>query len=85
MSITVNEAGRRGGLTVLARYGCKHFSKIGKQGQKTLRDKYPDMASIWGKQGGRPKKLNLGDMGDLGVNKRRGGCGSASSLNPPPG
>lgn len=65
----ISEAGRRGGLAVLATYGRKHFSKIGRQGQKTLRDRYPGMAQVWGKQGGRPKKPNLDDMGDQVKNK----------------
>ena len=33
-AISVREAGRRGGLAVLATHGREHFSKIGKQGQK---------------------------------------------------
>ena len=82
--LSVREAGRRGGLVVLANYGHKYFSKIGRQGQKALRDQYPGMASVWGKRGGRPMKPNLDEMGDRGTNKRRGGCGSASSPNPPP-
>ena len=68
-NISVQEAGRRGGLAVLATYGRKHFSKIGKQGQKALRDRYPGMAKVWGKRGGRPKKPDLDDMGDQDKNK----------------
>ena len=77
MDITVNEAGRRGGLAVLARYGRMHFSVIGVKGQRILRNQYPGMASIWGKLGGRPRKLNLNNTGDQDNNKR-GGSGSAS-------
>lgn len=83
-SISVQEAGRRGGLAVLSTYGRQHFSKIGRLGQKALRDLYPGMAKVWGKQGGRPRKPNLDDMGDQVKNKKRGGSGSASSLDPPP-
>jgi general stress protein YciG len=60
MSITVIEAGRKGGFTVLQRYGRQFFAEIGEKGQKAMRQKYPDMAVIWGKKGGRPKKLSLG-------------------------
>ena len=67
--VSVREAGRRGGLAVLTTYGHKYFSIIGRQGQKALRDQYPGMASIWGKQGGRPRKPNLDEMGDMGLNK----------------
>jgi general stress protein YciG len=58
-NITVNEAGRRGGLSLLNKRGNIHFSEIGKKGQKVLRQRYPDMASEWGKKGGRPRKDNL--------------------------
>ncbi len=54
----VIEAGRRGGLTVLSTHGREHFSKIGRLGQKALRERYPGMAKVWGKRGGRPKKLS---------------------------
>ena len=77
-AISVREAGRRGGLAVLATHGREHFSKIGKQGQKVLRDRHPCMASSWGRKGGRPKKPNLDDTGDQGINNKRGGSGSAS-------
>jgi general stress protein YciG len=55
----VRDAGRKGGLTVLAERGREHFVAIGKKGQKTLREHYPDMAKEWGKKGGRPRKSNL--------------------------
>ena len=53
---TVNEAGRRGGLKVLNTKGREFFSRIGRKGQKVMREKYPDMAKTWGKKGGRPRK-----------------------------
>lgn len=56
---TVNEAGRKGGLALLAKRGNKHFAEIGKKGQEILRKRYPNMASEWGKKGGRPRKNNL--------------------------
>jgi hypothetical protein len=59
MGMSVEEAGRKGGLTTLNRKGHEFFSSIGKKGQKTLRFKYPGMASAWGKLGGRPKKPTL--------------------------
>jgi hypothetical protein len=58
-NITVNEAGRRGGLSLLNKRGHSHFVEIGKKGQKALRKSYPGMASIWGKKGGRPRKNNI--------------------------
>ena len=57
--LTVREAGRRGGLALLAKRGKSHFVEIGKKGQETLRKRYPGMASEWGKKGGRPRKNNI--------------------------
>ena len=59
--ITVKEAGRRGGLSLLAKQSNKHFAEIGKKGQEALRKRYPKMASEWGKKGGRPRKEKLID------------------------
>jgi len=59
MVTTVQEAGKKGGLTTLSLKGREFYSTIGRKGQKSLRSKYPGMASIWGKLGGRPKKLTL--------------------------
>jgi general stress protein YciG len=56
MSITVNEAGRRGGLSLLQKRGPEFYAQIGRKGQKSMRAKYPNMAVEWGKQGGRPRK-----------------------------
>jgi len=54
--ITASEAGRKGGLTLLEKQGKKHFASIGKKGQEVLVKRYPNMASEWGKKGGRPRK-----------------------------
>jgi general stress protein YciG len=59
----VREAGRSGGLAVLRTRGRDYYSEIGKLGQAAMRQKYPNMASEWGKRGGRPRKNNLNDMG----------------------
>ena len=59
MIISVREAGRRGGLAILAKQGRQYFSALGKKGQQALRANYPGMASEWGKKGGRPRKENL--------------------------
>jgi hypothetical protein len=57
--LTVAEAGRRGGLTVLRGKGREFFKQIGSKGQRELRKRYPGMASSWGKKGGRPRKSAL--------------------------
>jgi general stress protein YciG len=65
--LTVREAGRRGGLAVLKNRGRQYFIEIGMKGQTVMRQKYPNMASEWGKRGGRPKKLKLCQiMGERG-------------------
>jgi len=62
MAITVIEAGRKGGFTVLQRYGPQFFVEMGKKGQQAMRQKHPNMACEWGKLGGRPKKLTLNQI-----------------------
>ena len=57
--LTVNEAGRKGGLALLSKRGRKHFAEIGKKGQETMKKLYPGMASKWGTKGGRPRKNSL--------------------------
>jgi hypothetical protein len=63
MSISVSEAGQRGGLTVLRNRGKEFYVQIGIKGQQKMRARYPNMASKWGKLGGRPRKLPLSDVG----------------------
>ena len=63
MSITVAEAGRKGGLTVLRKLGRDFYVGIGQKGQKSMSRKYSNMAQEWGRLGGRPKKNSLDDMG----------------------
>lgn len=62
LSTSVNEAGRKGGLTVLQKRGRSFYVDIGRKGQLVLRQKYPNMASQWGKLGGRPRKPNLSQL-----------------------
>ena len=57
--MTVKEAGRKGGLSLLSKRGPKHFAEIGKKGQEIMKKGYPGMASTWGKKGGRPRKNNV--------------------------
>ena len=65
MGVTVNEAGRKGGLTVLRNRGSAFYSRIGRIGQAVMRQRYPGMATVWGKKGGRPRKISLdGRMGE---------------------
>lgn len=58
-TMTVDEAGRKGGLALLSKRGKKHFAEIGKKGQEIAKKRYPGMASTWGKKGGRPRKNNV--------------------------
>jgi general stress protein YciG len=67
MSISVSEAGRRGGLAVLRNRGRSFYSEIGKKGQLVMREKYPGVAHEWGKLGGRPCKPIL-----VGIMRERG-------------
>jgi len=57
--MTVEEAGRIGGLTVMKNKGRNFYVQIGRKGQSKMRKLYPGMASAWGKKGGRPRKKSL--------------------------
>ena len=72
MSITVAEAGSRGGLSVLRKHGRGFYAQIGRKGQAAMRQKHPNMAQEWGKRGGRPKKSCRGD-GEVGKFAMKGG------------
>ena len=61
-SVSVAEAGKKGGLTVSAKRGTSWFAQIGSKGQRVLRARHPGMAREWGKKGGRPRKQDLADM-----------------------
>ena len=74
IGISVNEAGRRGGLSILRKRGRSFFAEIGRKGQAAMRQKYPNMASQWGKRGGRPRKPNLNEMGEEALDSKKGGC-----------
>lgn len=71
-TLTVREAGRLGGLALLEKRGRPYFAQIGQMGQRAMRRKYPNRACEWGKLGGRPRKLNLSDMGQEGKLKKGG-------------
>jgi len=60
--MSVSEAGRKGGQTVLRNLGRKFYSRIGAKGQQKMRARYPNMASQWGKLGGRPRKPSLSQL-----------------------
>lgn len=62
--LTVQQAGRLGGLATLRNQGRQFFVEIGRLGQQAMRREYPRMAHEWGKLGGRPRKPNLDEMGE---------------------
>ena len=65
--ITVREAGRRGGLITLSRYGVTHFREAGRKGQVSLAAKTSsDQRQQWGRLGGRPRKHRRQSMGEEG-------------------
>lgn len=53
--ITVQEAGRRGGRSTLARRGTSFFREIGSKGGKRQKELYADLLAEFGRQGGRPR------------------------------
>ena len=64
MGISVNEAGRRGGLACFCKQGRPFYVEIGRRGQQEMRRRYPGMARSWGKMGGRPCKQSLEEAGE---------------------
>ena len=59
MSITVREAGKRGGLSTLYKFGRAYFVRIGKIGGLHTKALHGHQYKDWGKKGGRPPKLKL--------------------------
>jgi general stress protein YciG len=60
--LSVSEAGRKGGQTVFRNRGKEFYRLIGAKGQQKMRALHPNMASQWGKLGGRPRKPNLNEV-----------------------
>ncbi len=65
-AMTVSEAGRLGGLTVLRKRGNSWFAEIGSLGQKAMKAKHSSKAGEWGRRGGRPRKPNLSCLREAG-------------------
>jgi general stress protein YciG len=72
VAISVNEAGKKGGLACFWKRGRQFYIEIGRKGQRAMRSKYPEMARQWGQLGGRPRKLNLENMGKAKCNSKKG-------------
>ncbi len=59
-SITVKEAGRRGGLMTSARFrGTGFYQRIGRMGGKKFAASYRELLAEFGRLGGRPRRPNL--------------------------
>lgn len=66
-SISVREAGRRGGRATLQNRGVNHFKKIGRKGGQRTAQLYHELLSEFGKMGGRPRRPILDEiMGEKG-------------------
>ena len=71
--LTCREAGRLGGLSTLARYGQAHYREIGSKGQAALSARHGrEERSLWGSQGGRPKRRRYNGAGTEQVEGREG-------------
>lgn len=80
MSVSVQEAGRKGGISTRNKHGLAFLRQIGQRGGCTTAERYKDKLSYWGKMGGRPQKTNLADMEEIpeAKFKRKGGQWGAS-------
>ena len=63
-SLTVAEAGRRGGLATRNNQGIDFFKKIGRKGGEVTRKRYSHLLSEFGKKGGRPRRPSLDEYGE---------------------
>jgi hypothetical protein len=59
VDISVKEAGRRGGLANLQKFGREYFVRIGRVGGLRTKALYDGYFKEWGKLGGRPRKPTL--------------------------
>lgn len=84
MSLSVQEAGKKGGLATRDKYGRVFLRNIGQRGGYVTSERYKDRLSYWGKKGGRPRKATLADMEETpdGKSKQKGGRGASFRLNP---
>jgi general stress protein YciG len=62
MSMSVKQAGRKGGLATKCKHGLAFLKDIGQKGGQTTSVRYKDKHSYWGKMGGRPRKEKLDCM-----------------------
>lgn len=58
-SISVREAGARGGRSTLERRGHGFFKEIGKKGGERTAELYRDLLVEFGRRGGRPRRPSL--------------------------
>ena len=59
--ISVQEAGRRGGIATRDRRGVEFLREIAKKGGETTKRRYGHLFSQFGKRGGRPRRPTLGE------------------------
>jgi hypothetical protein len=66
-TLTVVEAGAKGGNSTFKRYGKRHYQEVGIKGQATLSAKIShEQRRLWGLLGGRPRKRRLFFEGEKG-------------------
>lgn len=85
-SISVKEAGRRGGHATRDRYqGTGFYQRIGRKGGKRQKELYADLLAEFGRRGGRPRRPNLNEsMGEGDHHKKEAICGRSSGSPLPP-
>lgn len=83
-SISVKEAGRRGGRATRDRYaGTGFYQRIGAKGGKRQKELYADLLAEFGRRGGRPKRPNLEDSVGEELPEKKGGTRSAPGNSSP--
>lgn len=78
--ITVQEAGRRGGLATSARYRSTGFyQKIGARGGEITKRRWGRLFGEFGKRGGRPRRPSLDSAAEESPEKKEAMVGPGDS------
>jgi len=82
-TMSVKEAGARGGRSTRDKRGVAFFRRIGRKGGETTKRRWGHLYNEFGHQGGRPRRPDLQSMVE-GPHKRKEGKRSARGALPPP-
>lgn len=65
MSISIEQAGRKGGISTRNKHGLSFLTQIGAIGGRVTVERHKDKLSHWGRLGGRPRKIPFNEMEEV--------------------